>query len=240
MTTTPQAGRPDAARVQAMFSEIAGRYDAANDFLSLGVHHLWRRKLVKLSQAKSGDKVLDCATGTGDLALEFKKTVGTAGEVIGTDFCAPMLEHAPAKAEKLGLKVKFELADVTKLSYLDASFDIASISFGIRNVQDTAKGISELARVVKPGGRVMILEFGQIKGVVFGGLYRVYSKHILPRLGGLVTGKQEAYRYLESSSNLFPSGEDFANLMRSSANFSKVEYWPVSFGIAYIYRGTKA
>ena len=119
-----------------MFSKVAANYDKGNNVLSMGVHHLWRKKLVKYSDARFGAKVLDCATGTGDLAIEFKKTVGALGSVVGTDFCAEMLIPAPAKAKARGLEVQFEQADVTQLQYADNSFDICSISFGIRNVGD--------------------------------------------------------------------------------------------------------
>lgn len=128
-----QKHSPNPETVRQMFSKVAANYDKANSVLSVGIHHLWRKKLVKLSGAQNGQKVLDCATGTGDLAIEFKKTVGKNGEVIGTDFCPEMLEPAPRKALEKGLDIKFEQADVTQLKYQDSYFDIASISFGIRS-----------------------------------------------------------------------------------------------------------
>ena len=165
-----------------MFSKVAANYDKANSVLSVGIHHLWRTKLVKWSGAKPGNKVLDCATGTGDLAIAFKKAVNQ-GQVIGTDFCAEMLIPAPGKAKAKGLDIEFAQADVTQLSYPDSTFDISSISFGIRNVGDPVKGLSELARVVKPGGYVMVLEFGQVDLPVFGPLYNFYSNKVLPTIG---------------------------------------------------------
>jgi demethylmenaquinone methyltransferase / 2-methoxy-6-polyprenyl-1,4-benzoquinol methylase len=229
---------PQAEKIRSMFGEIAGGYDLANTVLSGGVHHLWRKSLVRWSEAKSGQKILDCATGTGDLAIAFKKAVGTDGEVIGTDFCTEMLAPAPSKASKQGLKIKFEQADVTQLPYESAMFDISSISFGIRNVQDPAKGLSELARVVRPGGVVMVLEFGQPSTPGFQQAYDFYSKKVLPKIGGLITGRPQAYEYLQNSSSQFPCGDEFVALMMSTDRFAKVEYKPLTLGIAYLYKAT--
>ncbi len=229
---------PNPEIIRSMFSKVAANYDKGNNVLSMGIHHLWRKKLVKYSGAKPGHKVLDCATGTGDLAIEFKKTVGSSGEVIGTDFCAEMLIPAPGKAQERGLEIKFEQADVTQLQYADNSFDICSISFGIRNVGDPVKALKEMARVTKPGGTVMVLEFGQVNIPVFGTLYNFYSQNILPKIGGLVTGQKEAYEYLQKSSAAFPCREEFLGLMKDSGAYSHCEYTPLTGGIAYIYKGT--
>jgi demethylmenaquinone methyltransferase / 2-methoxy-6-polyprenyl-1,4-benzoquinol methylase len=223
---------PEAAKIRDMFRSISGRYDRANTVLSGGIHHLWRRKTVQWAGVRAGDRVLDCATGTGLLALAFQHA---GGEVIGTDFVPEMLEIARRKTDK----VKFESGDVTNIAYPDNSFDIASIGFGIRNVDDPARGISEMARVVRPGGRVIVLEFGQPRNRAFRALFDLYSARVLPRLGGAVTGNREAYEYLERSSSRFPSGEAFVELMRSSASFASIDYRPLSFGIAWIYRGVK-
>ena len=147
-------------KVRRMFADIADDYDRVNTILSFGVHHGWRSKTVQLSGAKKGDRVLDCATGTGDLAIEFKKTVGSKGYVLGTDFCKEMLEHAPEKARDNNLNVDFEVADAMDLPYKDGSFTISSIAFGIRNVDNPVQALKEMARVVVPGGRVVVLEFG--------------------------------------------------------------------------------
>ncbi len=226
---------PDAGKIHEMFSSISRGYDRANTVLSGGVHHLWRRRAVRWSGAKPGDQVLDCATGTGDLAIAFRKAVGPSGKVIGTDFVASMLEVARAKASD----IPFEVADVTALPYSDSSFDISSISFGIRNVNDPGKGIAELARVVRPGGRVMVLEFGQPENRAFGAVYDTYRRHVMPRIGGLVTGERGAYEYLENSAGRFPCADDFVALMHQSASFKSIEFIPLTFGIAYLYRGVK-
>lgn len=229
---------PNPEIIRSMFSKVAEHYDRGNSVLSVGIHHLWRKKVVELSQAKPGQSVLDCATGTGDLAIAFKKEVGPTGSVIGTDFCAEMLETAPQKAQDVGLDIQFELADVTQLQYADNSFDISSISFGIRNVGDPVKGISEMARVTKSGGRVMVLEFGQMQTPIIKDLYNFYSEKVLPQIGGLVTGQKEAYEYLQKSSSAFPCREEFLELMKQTGQFSEMSFKPVSFGIAYIYSGT--
>lgn len=239
MTTEQRTERtsPNPERIREMFSQVASGYDRANTVLSAGIHHLWRRKLVKMSGAKAGDRVLDCATGTGDLAIEFKKAVGPAGQVVGTDFCAEMLAPAPTKAKARGLDIKFETADVTKLPYSDRSFDFASISFGIRNVGDPIQGLREMARVVKPGGQVLILEFGRMDAPVIGPLYNWYSEKVLPQIGGWITGRPEAYEYLQKSSAAFPCREEFLKMMKSTGAFSSCKYTPVTGGIAYAYQG---
>lgn len=227
------------AEVQRMFASIARRYDAANDVLSLGVHKGWRRAAVRACGAARGQRALDCATGTGDLALELKRAVGAEGEVVGTDFCPEMLETAPDKAKRLGLDVRFEVADALALPYADASFDVATIAFGIRNVDDPLRCLRELARVVKPGGRVVVLEFGQPRGA-FGALYRVYSRGVMPLVGGLLTGNRAAYEYLPRTAAAFPAGERFLDLMREAQSFSRVEAQPLMFGTAFVYMGVVA
>lgn len=228
---------PNPEIIRSMFSKVASKYDRANSVLSVGIHHLWRKKLVELSLAKTGDKVLDCATGTGDLAIAFKKIVGTTGQVTGTDFCADMLETAPNKAKNQKLNISFEQADVTQLQYPEKKYDIVSISFGIRNVSDPVKALAEMGRVTKPGGRVMVLEFGQMQTPIVKNLYNLYSEKILPKIGGLVTGQKEAYDYLQKSSAAFPCRDGFLDLMKKSNCFSEMNYASVSFGIAYIYTG---
>ena len=205
-------------QVREMFASIARRYDAANEVLSLGVHRGWRRAAVRLSGVVHGDRVLDCATGTGDLALAFKRAVGLTGEVVGTDFCAEMLASAPAKARRAGLEVRFEVADALALPYADRSFDVASIAFGIRNVDDPVRCLREMARVVRPSGRVVVLEFGQPRGP-FGALFRVYSRQVMPAIGGLLTGNRSAYEYLPRTAAAFPAGDRFLALMEEAGSF---------------------
>ncbi len=220
-----------------MFASIAKSYDRGNQVLSLGLHHRWRAAAVRLSGAKPGDRVLDCATGTGDLAFAFQRAVGPRGEVVGTDFCAEMLDLARAKADRERLPVRFEEADAMCLPYGDGTFDASSIAFGIRNVDDPAQGILEMARVVRPGGAVVVLEFGQPGGVLFGPLYRLYSGRVLPGLGGLVSGKREAYEYLHRTSSQFPSGPQFTEFMARTGRFASVRAHALTGGVAYVYVG---
>jgi demethylmenaquinone methyltransferase/2-methoxy-6-polyprenyl-1,4-benzoquinol methylase len=221
-----------------MFASIASRYDKGNQVLSLGLHHGWRRATVKASGAMPGDKVLDCATGTGDLAVAFQRAVGRQGRVLGIDFCAEMLEIARAKAEREGLPIQFEEADTLRLPYADAAFDVASIAFGIRNVDDPALGLSEMARVVRPGGSVAVLEFGQPGGALFGPVYRFYSARVIPRIGGWLSGKRYAYEYFHRTSSAFPAGPAFVALMERTRRFSSVRAQSLTGGIVHVYIGT--
>ncbi|PZR16046.1 MAG: ubiquinone biosynthesis protein UbiE [Archangium gephyra] len=223
-------------QVHRMFSEIAPRYDALNDVLSMGIHRQWRKVAVKLSGVQRGDSVLDCATGTGDLAIAFKKAVGD-GEVIGTDFNADMLSTAPKKALEQGLDMKFEVADAMNLPYADKRFTVASISFGIRNVDDPKACCAELARVVKRGGRVVVLEFGQPTGL-FGTFYRAWAKTAMPLLGRLVTGSDAPGDYLPRTMAAFPAGERFTAMMMETGRYTKADAHPLMNGLAFVYVGT--
>lgn len=223
--------------VHAMFSDIASRYDRANSVLSFGIHHLWRKATVAASGVRAGSSVLDCATGTGDLALAFKRVVGPSGRVVGADFNAEMLSYAPTKAQHRGLDVVFELADAMHLPYADASFDAASISFGIRNVDDPRAALADMARVVRPGGKVVVLEFGQPRGIM-GMLYGMYSRYVIPFIGGLITGNRKAYEYLPTTAAAFPCREAFTDLMASTGRLTNCTYRELTGGIAFLYVGT--
>lgn len=230
---------PEATKIKQIFSQVAGGYDQANQVLSLGIHHLWRQKMVKWAKPQATDHILDCATGTGDVAIAFKKELQGQGQITGIDFCDEMLHKAPQKALTLGYKIDFQVADVTQLPYADHSFDIVTISFGIRNVENPLKGLQEMTRVLKPGGQLFILEFGQVKWPLINQLYNAYSKHLLPKIGGLITKHPEAYEYLQTSSAAFPCAAEFVNLMQQVPTLENFEYKTLQWGIAYLYRAQK-
>lgn len=225
-------------QIRDMFDEVAPGYDRANQILSLGVHHQWRRRLVRAAGTMPGMRILDCATGTGDLAFEFKRTVGSNGQVTGLDFSPQMISLAKRKSQESNRAADFMIGDVLSLPFADNSFNIASIAFGIRNVDDPVAGIREMARVVSPGGKVAVLEFGQPDGAVFARLYRWYSNRVIPTIGGWITGKPASYRYLTESSATFPAGPKFVELMQSTGSFSAIEVTPLTLKIAYMYIGT--
>lgn len=218
-----------------MFSDISEKYDLGNDVLSFGAHRLWKRTMVRQARAPRGGRVLDLATGTGDIALLFTDQVGPEGEVLGVDFCPDMIEQARARQKNQLPNLSFEVGDAMHLRFADNSFDITSISFGIRNVDDPVKALSEMRRVVKPGGRVVVLEFGQ-PGGLFGVLYRFYSNHVLPIIGGIVSGNREAYSYLNKTSAAFPCRDQFVDLMHR-AGFRRASWRGLFGGIAFLYIG---
>ena len=223
-------------QVHQMFTQIASRYDVTNDVLSMGTHRLWRKTAVKLARAKAGDAVLDCATGTGDLAIDFKRVVGATGSVLGTDFNAAMLSTAPAKAKAAGFEIAFEVADATKLPYSAARFDVASIAFGIRNVPKIEQALKEAYRVLKPGGRFLCLEFSPMDLDLAQKFYDAYSFTVIPAVGKVVTGDGQPYRYLVESIRTFPKQEAFADMI-SAAGFSRVTWRNLTGGIAAIHSG---
>lgn len=222
--------------VRTMFGQIARRYDVANTALSGGRHHQWRRRLVALAQPPKGGKILDVATGTGDLAFEFRRTVGGKGEIVGVDFSEPMLERGREKAEAKGLAVTFRAADALALPFAPGTFDIASIAFGIRNVDDPAKCLAEMARVVRPGGRVAVLEFGQPDGLLKAP-YWLYSRLVMPVVGWALTGHLRAYQYLPRTAARFPSGNAFVEMMESTGQFVSIRSVRMNGGIVYAYVG---
>ena len=176
----------DAQKIQQLFGSIAGTYDKVNNMMTFGMVQSWRLKLVEWSGAKKGDHILDCTTGTGDLAIHFKKAVGPHGRVVGSDFCKEMLEYASQKAELLGHEIVFEWGDATNLKYKDNSFHISSMAYGIRNVNNPKKALSEMARVVKPHGYVMILETGRPRSPLLKAHIDFYFNYLVPYIGGWV------------------------------------------------------
>lgn len=230
-------------RVRRMFGEIAPRYDLMNHVLSLGIDITWRKKTVRELRLTGTEPILDCCTGTGDLALMLARRVGARARVVGTDFCLPMLSRAEQK--KTGLRdssapaVEFLEADTQALPFVDATFQAVTVAFGLRNVEDTDLGLREMARVCRPGGQVAVLEFSQPTLPGFRQIYTAYFKHLLPRIGqSIARNEQDAYEYLPSSVSQFPSGEALAERMRA-VGLREVRFLPMTFGIATLYLGER-
>ncbi len=220
-------------QIRIMFSDLSESYDLGNDVLSLGIHRRWKRKFVRKTRAGEGDRVLDLATGTGDIAFLFSKAVGETGAVVGVDFSPAMIARAKERAMGGRPNTSFEVGDGMGLKFPDDSFDVSSISFGVRNVDDPVKVLREMKRVVKSGGRVAVLEMGQPSGA-FAPIYRFLSSKVFPVLGGVVSGQPEAYKYLHTSSSSFPCGEKFVKMMKM-AGLQTISVEKLFGGIAYIY-----
>ncbi|HLU40242.1 MAG TPA: ubiquinone/menaquinone biosynthesis methyltransferase [Planctomycetota bacterium] len=224
---------PEAAEVQRLFARVASRYDLTNDVLSLGVHRAWRRRVVRAARVGVGDRVLDVCCGTGDVALALR---ATGARVVGVDFCMPMLARAAAKATGTG--IRYAAGDALRLPFPDATFDAATVAFGVRNLADPCAGLREMVRVCRPGGRVVVLEFCRPRVPVVATLYGCYFRNVMPRLGAWVSGDRHgAYRYLQRTVEAFPERDAFLAWMRA-AGLRDPGYTTVSFGIAAVYAGT--
>jgi demethylmenaquinone methyltransferase/2-methoxy-6-polyprenyl-1,4-benzoquinol methylase len=225
-----------AAQVRSMFDRIAGVYDLMNTAMTAGMHHRWRERAAGLAELEAGGSALDACCGTGDLALELAARVGPEGTVVGCDFSERMLDAARAKAERRGAAgVRFEWADALELPYSDASFDAATIGFGARNLADLDRGLAELRRVVRPGGRLVILEITQPTRPPLSAFYSLWFDRIVPLLGTLA-GDRSAYTYLPASVKRFPSPRGLAERM-AAAGFPRVRYLVLAGGIITIHAG---
>jgi len=229
-------------RVRQMFAEIAPRYDLMNHVLSLNIDRHWRAKTLRILNLEPGVPILDTCTGTGDLALSMAKRLGKETEIIGSDFCPEMLDIAREKhARKLAdfRKVSFIEADTQSLPFADDYFQAVTVAFGLRNVAVTERGLSEMLRVCRPGGRVAVLEFSKPTAFGLRHAYNAYFRHVLPRVGqSMSKNKQSAYEYLPQSVQEFPSGEALAERMRE-VKLQQVEMFPMTFGVVALYVGTK-
>lgn len=222
-----------------MFDNIAPKYDLLNHTLSMSIDRVWRRRVVgEVRRAKPG-RILDVATGTGDLAIAMARRIRDV-QVLGVDLSEQMLAVARRKIEARGLDVRIVLdrGDAERLAVADASVDVATVAFGVRNFGDLGAGLRELARTIKPGGKVVILEFSRPRNRVFRALYEFYSYKILPRIGGLVSRDKRAYEYLPASVGEFPAPEEFMAMM-ARAGFRNCRARSQSFGIAQIYIGER-
>jgi demethylmenaquinone methyltransferase/2-methoxy-6-polyprenyl-1,4-benzoquinol methylase len=227
-------------QIQKMFDGIAPSYDRLNHLMSLGVDRLWRRKAVKELVDGSVQKILDVACGTGDSTIELAKRAGLGSTVIGVDISAGMMDPLMRKAAKAGVhdRIHLKVADGCDLPYADGSFHAVTCSFGIRNFEDKAKGLREFLRVLKPGGKMVILELSVPDGRRLRRLYNVYFMHIMPWIGGLVSGNKEAYRYLPASVQAFPAPEKFCAMIKD-AGFRSVRFRTLSFGLCRMYIAEK-
>lgn len=232
-------------RVQRMFAEIAPAYDRMNHLLSMNVDRYWRWRTVRIVPPQGEAPILDVCTGTGDLALAYYRAARGQVEVIGGDFCPPMLEIARQKSKhrsqrKQGVaSISFVEADAQNLPFENDRFQIVSVAFGLRNVADTDQGLREMTRVCIPGGKVAVLEFSMPTLPVFKQFYGWYFRNVLPRIGQLFAkNKEEAYQYLPDSVGQFPSGEALAKRMRD-AGLSQVKFYPLTLGLATLYVGVK-
>jgi demethylmenaquinone methyltransferase / 2-methoxy-6-polyprenyl-1,4-benzoquinol methylase len=227
------------AAVESMFDSIAWRYDFLNHFLSFGIDRLWRRSAIKtISKTYKSPHILDVATGTGDLAIAAMKI--NPSKISGIDISQNMLEIGRKKIEKKCLKGKIELlqGDSLKIPFDDNSFDVAMVAFGVRNFSDPLKGLSEMRRVVREGGMIMVLEFSKPSGFPFRPVYNFYFRNILPFFGKLFSKDKAAYNYLPDSVMKFPDNEAFLNLLKE-AGFSDTRQRKLTFGVASIYTGVK-
>jgi len=218
-----------------MFDRIAGRYDAMNSVMSAGLHHRWRARTADVADLAPGAAALDVCCGTGDLALELRRRVGPGGRVVGLDFSAPMLELAERKATAAAAAVEWVEGNALELPFGDATFDAATVGFGVRNVADVPRAIREMARVVRSGGRVAILEITTPQRPPLKWFYSVWFDRIVPLLG-TAAGDREAYTYLPSSVRRFPPARELAALMHE-AGLRDVRYVILAGGIVAIHWG---
>ena len=227
------SGTLEEAQVREMFDRIAGIYDRLNTVMTAGLHHQWRRRAGDLTALASGDKALDVATGTGDLALELAGRVGADGQVIGVDFAERMLDLARAKAG--GLPIRFEVANALSLPFADGKFDAATVGFGARNFDDLERGLSEMARVVRPGGRVVVLEITTPRRQPLRSFFELWFERAVPALGR-IAGDAQAYEYLPSSVRRFPGPEELAGVM-SRCGLTDIRYLITGGGIIALHVG---
>jgi demethylmenaquinone methyltransferase/2-methoxy-6-polyprenyl-1,4-benzoquinol methylase len=238
--TTATSKEP--AKIAGMFDAIARHYDTLNHLLSAGLDKRWRSRTVAALQLSGRERMLDMCTGTGDLAIAAATGAqGQAREVVGVDFSANMLGHALAKVRAAGLTSRVRLArgDATHMPLPDGAFDVATVAFGIRNVLDPEQACREFHRVLMPGGRLAVLEFGSPAVPGLRTLYLWYFRHMLPRIGRLISRHGDAYTYLPASVAEFPSGEAFAAILRR-AGFASIRYERFTFGVVYLYLATTA
>ena len=225
-------------QVAEMFNNISHRYDFLNHFLSLGIDILWRKKAIRMLKAEQPKQILDIATGTGDFAIEALAL--NPDRVVGVDISPGMLEYGKKKMKKRGLDhlIHMQMGDSEKLLFENNTFDAVIVSFGVRNFENLEKGLSDMYRVLKPGGKAVVVEFSRPRHFPMKHLYNFYFKSILPIIGKLISKDQSAYTYLPESVATFPDGDDFLTVLHK-AGFKNTVCKPLTFGISSIYTGQK-
>ena len=226
-----------ARKVAGVFDAVADRYDLMNDLMSAGLHRWWKRFAVEQSMTRPGERVLDVAGGTGDLARLFAQRVGAAGRVVITDINGPMLRRGRDRLLDAGLIVPTAQCDAEKLPFADATFDCVSVAFGLRNMTHKDAALAEMTRVLRPGGRLLVLEFSRVWQPL-APLYDTYSFQVLPRLGKLVANDADSYRYLAESIRMHPDQETLKQMMEH-AGLERVEYFNLAAGVVALHRGIR-
>jgi demethylmenaquinone methyltransferase/2-methoxy-6-polyprenyl-1,4-benzoquinol methylase len=229
-----------AGRVRAVFDSVANRYDLMNDLMSFGVHRLWKRHTVEVSGVRRGQRVLDLAAGTGDLSARFSGLVGPEGLVVFSDINASMLEQGRERMLDEGRvgNVRYVQADAQYLPFPENHFDCVTIGFGLRNVTDKQLALNAIFRVIKPGGRLLVLEFSKPTSKPLEKVYDLYSFSLLPKIGKLVTDDEASYRYLAESIRMHPDQETLKGMMEQ-AGFERCDYHNLTGGVVAIHRGYK-
>lgn len=233
--SVPEADK--AARVRAVFESVAGKYDLMNDLMSGGLHRAWKAFAIAQSGVRAGQQVLDVAGGTGDLAQAFAKRVGPQGQVWLTDINSAMLAHGRDRLIDRGLRLPVAQCDAERLPFRDESFDLVSVAFGLRNMTHKAHALAEMRRVIKPGGRLLVLEFSKVWQPL-AGAYDSFSFGFLPWLGKRVAGDPDSYRYLAESIRRHPDQTTLKAMMAESG-FDHVDYFNLTAGVVALHRGFK-
>ena len=226
-----------AQHVRGVFDSVASKYDVMNDLMSAGLHRVWKAYTVQVANLKPGDQVLDIAGGTGDLALAFSKKVGATGRVVHTDINEAMLSTGRDRLLNLGVVLPTLVCDSEKLPFADGHFDVVSVAFGLRNMTHKDLALKEMCRVLKPGGKLLVLEFSKVAKPLQK-LYDWYSFNVLPPMGKLVAGDDSSYRYLAESIRMHPDQETLKTLMKSSG-FGHVDFHNLSAGVVALHVGIK-
>ncbi|MCE1251890.1 MAG: bifunctional demethylmenaquinone methyltransferase/2-methoxy-6-polyprenyl-1,4-benzoquinol methylase UbiE [Comamonadaceae bacterium] len=226
-----------ARRVRGVFDSVASKYDVMNDFMSAGLHRAWKAYTVMVANLREGDQVLDIAGGTGDLSLAFAKKVGASGRVVHTDINEAMLRVGRDRLIDKGVVLPTLVCDAEKLPFPDGHFDLVSVAFGLRNMTHKDQALAEMCRVLKPGGRLLVLEFSKIAQPL-AKAYDWYSFNVLPRLGQFIAGDADSYRYLAESIRMHPGQEELKALMQNNG-FGHVDYHNMTGGIVALHVGIK-